>query len=425
MRNSRSARPAGAASPSLRALPRRAALNLTIITLAQGLYSIVALVLVTVAGIAGQRFAPDATFATVAVAASSVAAAICAIPAANAMARFGRRTALTAANLLGVAGALLSVLGAYASSFALIVAGAALFGALAAFTASYRFAAADAVPDAYKSRAISLSVLSGVVAAFAGPQLARWTLDMTGVPPFVGPYASVGVLCGLGALACLAIRLPAPPPSEGDPAMDRSFLRVLIEPRYAIALAASLFSMALMYLLMIASTLSMVEEQMGVDAMTMGLQWHFVAMYVPSFFSGNLVGRFGAVPLVIAAALILLAAGLVGALFHDVEGYWATLILAGLGWNFATVASGSIASAALPAEQQAKVQGAYNFTVLIAIAVSSFGAGAVLNRFGWETVALLGIALALAWLGLTGALSLAVRRGTARLHAGGGAVAKA
>lgn len=418
MMSGRSARPAGAASLSLRALPRQAALNLTIITLAQGLYSIVALVLVTVAGIAGQRFAPDATFATVAVAASSVAAAICAIPAADAMARFGRRASLTAANLLGVAGALLSVLGTYLSSFALIVAGAALFGALAAFTASYRFAAADAVPEAYKSRAISLSVLSGVVAAFAGPQLARWTLGLTGVPPFAGPYAAVGILCAIGALACLAIRLPAPAASEGEPAMDRSFLRVLIAPRYAIALAASLFSMALMYLLMIASTLSMVEEQMGVGAMTMGLQWHFVAMYVPSFFSGNLVSRFGAVPLVVAAALILLAAGVVGALFHDVGGYWATLILAGLGWNFATVASGSIASAALPAEQQAKVQGAYNFTVLIAIAVSSFGAGAVLNRFGWETVALLGIGLALVWLVLTGTLSLAVRRTGASLRAG-------
>ncbi len=417
MMSGRSARPAGAASLSLRALPRQAAINLTIITLAQGLYSIVALVLVTVAGIAGQRFAPDATFATVAVAASSVAAAICAIPAANAMARFGRRASLTAANLIGVAGALLSVLGTYLGSFGLIVAGAALFGALAAFTASYRFAAADAVPEAYKSRAISLSVLSGVVAAFAGPQLARWTLGLGGVPPFAGPYAAVGILCALGALACLAIRLPAQ--RAAGESMDRSFLRVLIEPRYAIALAASLFSMALMYLLMIASTLSMVEEQMGVGAMTMGLQWHFVAMYVPSFFSGNLVSRFGAVPLVIAAALILLAAGLVGALFHEVGGYWATLILAGLGWNFATVASGSIASAALPAEQQAKVQGAYNFTVLIAIAVSSFGAGAVLNRFGWETVALLGIALALLWLVLTGTLSLAVRRTGAGARAAG------
>ncbi len=376
--------------------------ELAVLTACQALYYVVASLLTTVGGLAGEALAHHRSLSTGAIAASAAVATVFAIPSTVVVKRLGRRRGLAVGNLLGVAAGVVSVVGAWTGQFAVVVAGGAMFGVLAAFAANYRFAAAEAVSEGFRSRAISINVASGIVAALIGPTLVRLARGGGGVPPFVLPYAVIAVLCGVSALLLFALRQPpAPAPAPASAPGTRpsgSFGRALAVPRYAMALVSSTCGWAIMNLVMVAAPLAMKHGGLELGAIGFGLQCHYVAMYAPSLFTGTLIARLGADRVAAAGALAMGAAGAV-ALGRDAAwAYPLVLGLVGLGWNLAYVASTAMAASSIATHEQAQVQGIYNLTVLVAVSVSAFSAGAVVDRFGWHAIALIALTLVGLWL---------------------------
>src|SRR5919199_1160260 len=135
-----------------------------------------------------------------------------------------------------------------------------------------------------------------------------------------------------------------------------------------------------MNFLMTAAPLAMRLCGLPQEAANLGLQWHVIAMYAPSFFTGRLITRFGA-PRVVAAGLALIAAAAVaGLLGQDVAHFWWSLILLGLGWNFGFVGASAMVLECHRPEERTRVQSLNDFIVFGLMALGSFASGGLLTR---------------------------------------------
>jgi predicted MFS family arabinose efflux permease len=373
--------------------------NLAIVTACQGTYFVVAALLTTIGGLAGEVMTANRSLSTAAVAVTAAAAAVFAIPSAAVIRALGRRNGLAVGNAVGIAGGVLSLIAAVRSSFPLLVLGGACFGALAAFTANYRFTAASVVPAFFQSRAISLGVGSGVVAAVIGPSLLQLVPRNAPAAAFAVPYALVALMCAGCVLALLGLRMPAAPAHErAQPAWFRTApLRALRVPHYRIALVSTTAASVAMNLVMVASPLAMRHHLMLYGVIAAVLQSHYVAMYAPSFATGSLIARYGASRMIAAGGIAIAASALVGLAGEAPWNYALALVLVGLGWNLASVASTTLVMRPVAGIDQYGMQGLYNFTVLVAVSISALGSGAMLERFGWQAIPVATLVVAASW----------------------------
>ncbi|WP_240756792.1 MFS transporter [Roseicella aquatilis] len=155
---------------------------------------------------------------------------------------------------------------------------------------------------------------------------------------------------------------------------------------------------------MTAAPLAMRLCGLSQEAANLGLQWHVIAMYAPSFFTGRLITRFGA-PRVVAAGLALIGAAVVaGLLGQDVGHFWGSLILLGVGWNFGFVGASALVLDCHRPEERTRVQSLNDFIVFGTMAAGSFASGGLLTAHGWNTVlwvSLAPLALAVAALAIS------------------------
>jgi len=352
----------------------------------------------TLAGILGAMLAPDKGLATLPIAAMVVGTAIASIPASLLMRRLGRRTGFLIGAALGVAGSVLAATGLQMQSFAVFVVGHLLLGMYQGFANYYRFAAAEAAGPAHASRAISWVVAGGVVAAFAGPQIAVWGRDWLPQHAFLGSYIAQGLL-SLAALVLLSrLDLPRVAAAPGEPA--RSLREIVAQPALRTAVVGAAVAYAVMILAMTATPLAMLGCGFGTGEVKPVIQWHVFGMFVPSFFTGSLVARFGA-PRVMQTGFVLLI-GHVAVAASGVEylHFLSALVLLGVGWNFAFVGGTALLTQAYRASEQTKVQALNEGVVFGFVALGSLGAGWMYDRFGWATLNLAGLPLlvvALVW----------------------------
>jgi len=352
----------------------------------------------TLAGILGAMLAPDKGLATLPIAAMVVGTAIASIPASLLMRRLGRRTGFLIGAALGVAGSVLAATGLQMQSFAVFVVGHLLLGMYQGFANYYRFAAAEAAGPAHASRAISWVVAGGVVAAFAGPQIAVWGRDWLPQHAFLGSYIAQGLL-SLAALVLLSrLDLPRVAAAPGEPA--RSLRQIVAQPALRTAVVGAAVAYAVMILAMTATPLAMLGCGFGTGEVKPVIQWHVFGMFVPSFFTGSLVARFGA-PRVMQTGFVLLI-GHVAVAASGVEylHFLSALVLLGVGWNFAFVGGTALLTQAYRASEQTKVQALNEGVVFGFVALGSLGAGWMYDRFGWATLNLAALPLlvvALVW----------------------------
>jgi MFS family permease len=144
----------------------------------------------------------------------------------------------------------------------------------------------------------------------------------------------------------------------------------------------------------------MVNCGLPVSSAALGIQWHILAMFGPSFFTGRLIERFGKERVTAAGLVLIAAAAVVGLMGLSVAHFWISLILLGVGWNFGFIGATALVTECHRPEERAKVQAANDFLVFGSVAIASFSSGKLLNVGGWETVAWLvfppvGVALAL------------------------------
>jgi predicted MFS family arabinose efflux permease len=321
------------------------------------------------------------------------------------MQRYGRRAGFILGISSGLIGGGLSLYALLHADFVLFTLGAALIGVLNGFAIYYRFAAADTADAAFRPKAISLVMAGGVIAAFFGPNLARLTVDLFADASYAGCFAALMGLYILTMLILTMIDIPTPSSAERQ-SSGAPLSQILRRPAIAVAVLAAVAGYSSMNLVMTATPLAMVGHHFAFSDAAMVIQWHVFAMFVPSFFTGHLIGRFGAPSVIMAgAALILICVGinLNGvSLLH----YLAALIALGTGWNFMFVGGSALLTSAHEPAERAKVQGLNEFLVFGSVALASFASGAVQYGLGWFAVNLVVMPLTLLALAATAWLKL-------------------
>lgn len=358
--------------------------NARVLACAQALGGANPAIVISLGGIVGQTLATDKTLATLPVSALNIGLAAGTIPAAMLMRRFGRREGYLLGAMIGIGAGLTAAAGVVLSSFALFCAGTFLGGLYAAFVQSYRFAAADSASGAFKARAISWVMAGGLAAGVIGPQTVIWTRDLVPGAMFAGGFLGQAALALL-SIAVVATLRPAPMivASTGG---GRPLGEIVRQPRFLVAVTAGLVSYGLMSFVMTAAPIAMVGCGHSIGAAALGIQWHVLAMFGPSFFTGRLIDHFGK-EAVTAAGLVLIAlAALVGLAGLTVAHFWTALVLLGLGWNFSFIGATALVTDCYRPEERGKVQAANDFVVFGAVAVASLSSGHLLNTGGWETV---------------------------------------
>jgi MFS family permease len=367
-------------------MPRaRTIKNILLLSICQALALSCLSLVMTVSALVGNSLAPEPSLATFPLALQFVGVMVTTLPASLFMQRFGRRTGFSLGALFGLCAGAISCWAIFQESFYLFCLGSFLTGSFAAHAAYYRFAAADTASDAAKSRAISLVLAGGLVAAFLGPELAKQTRDLFAPVMFAGGYLAVAFLAVASLVVLQFIDIPRPDRREFS-SSGRSFSELLRQPALIVSMLCAMVGYGAMNLVMVSTPLAMVSHAHAFESAAMVIQWHVVGMYAPSFFTGHLIDRFGAVPILGLGALLILACVGVNLSGVGVVQFWSALVLLGLGWNFLFVGGTTLLTNTYRPEEKAKVQGLNDFLVFSTTAFTAFTSGALFNHFGWTAV---------------------------------------
>lgn len=359
--------------------------NVVLLAASQGLFQTTSVLIMTVGGLAGYMLATDKALATLPISAMSVGTAITTIPASLLMARIGRRGGFMIGTALGAAGGALGVFGLLMDSFWLFCLAHMFMGAYQGFAQFYRFAAADAARNEFRSRAISLVLAGGVFAAFAGPALANLTTGFSPSAPYVLSYAAI-IAVTLGATMIVSLIRVAPAPVQASEEPARPLAVIARQPVFLVALGGATVGYGVMIMAMTATPLAMVGHHHDIGATSSVIRWHTLGMFVPSFFTGNFIARFGA-PRIMLAGIALLTGHVVIALsgVELLHFTWA-LVLLGVGWNFSFVGGTALLTEAYRPSEKAKVQATNDFLILGVVVAASFASGGLLHHLGWAGV---------------------------------------
>ena len=391
--------------------------NAVLLSVAQAFCGSAAPIAISLGGLVGLHLlGDDKSLATAPVTGYNIGVALMALPAAMLMAKVGRRLGFVFGALTGIVGALVAAYAIFIGSFTLFCLGMAFSGGGGAFTQQYRFAATDEASDAFKPKAISWVLAGGIFAAIIGPQAAIWFRDYFDPIPFAGAYlaGAVLMLVGIAALSMLQFRALADVTGQGSagdlPA--RPLSAIARQPRFVVAVLCAVGSYALMSYVMTGAPLAMVACGISIDSATLGIQWHVMAMFGPSFFTGSLIARFGKEPVVAAGLGLLALSAVINLAGIDLANFWIGLILLGIGWNFGFIGATAMLTECHRPSEKAKAQGLNDFILFGSVAFASLMAGQTLNGFGdtvtgwgavnWIVFPVVAICLAsLAWLRLS------------------------
>ena len=331
----------------------------------------------------GTQIAPTERLATLPLALSFVGVLTMLIPASLLMQRYGRRVGFALGGCSGVIAGGLAGYGIYSSSFILFCVASFLFGIASSFAQFYRFAATEVATEHYKSRAISWVLAGGLIAAFIGPTIARYTKDSLIGPSFSASYVCISLL-SLGVIVIqLFLRIP-------KPALDmtaqpkRPLFQVFGQLTFIVAATCAMIAYGTMNLLMTATPLGMDHHGMDFAAIATVIQWHIVGMFAPSFFTGHLIHRFGVLSVMFAGAIMLVICGLIS---MSGGGFWyflPALVLLGIGWNFLYIGGTTLLTEVYRPSEKGLVQGVNDFLVFSAVVATAFGSGYLHFMLGWE-----------------------------------------
>lgn len=334
----------------------------------------------------GQQLSSNPTATTLPVSIYQLGLALSTLPAAWLMHRLGRRAAYVLGAMLGVVSGIIAAQGIAQSNFITFCIGTALAGFYAACVQSYRFAAIDAVGEAHmQAKAISRIMVGGLIAAIIGPQVVIWTRDALPATPFAGSFYSQAALAALALPIVLMLRLPAPK-KQATTGTARPLSEIAASPKFIVAAAAGVVSYGLMAFLMTAAPMAMVGCGHSVATATLGIQWHVLAMFGPSFFTGRLIARFGKNSVTALGLVMIGASGLLAMTGEDVFAFWGSLILLGIGWNFGFIGATAMLTECYTPAERTKVQALNDFLVFGTVAVASFGSGQLLHSAGWNGI---------------------------------------
>lgn len=366
--------------------------NVGLLAVAQAILGSAPPLAFAVGGLAGfQMLGADKSLATAPLTGFNIGVAAGAIAVATASRFLGRRESFMLGALAGALGSALAAFALIRSDFWLFAIALVLMGLSGGFTQKIRFAAADASPSFYKGKAISWILAAGIVSAIAGPQIAIWLKDALAPVTFAGAFLGLVplLLCAIAVLFFL--KLP-PLVSKAGTANEptRPLREIVMTQRFMTGMVCGIGTYALMTFMMTGAPLAMVVGcGFSSDLATLGIQWHVIAMFAPSFFTGVLIGRFGPEKIVAAGLLILMACAVVAHWGIELWNFWGALVLLGIGWNFGFIGATAIVASSYRPSEADKVQGFHDIILFSTVALSSFSSGKVFTAYGWSVMNLL------------------------------------
>jgi len=338
-----------------------------------------------VGGLAGLMIAPSPALATIPISLIVFGSMTTAPWLSALMQKYGRRVGFFVGALGGALGAGIASLGLYLDNFAVFLIGSYLTGIYMSAHGFYRFAAADSASDDFRPRAISYVMAGGLLSALIGPQLVKFTSDAT-VVPFLGTYLSVVLINLIGVTLFFFLDVPPPKAPSADAPQARSRRELLRDPKIAVAIICGMVSYALMNLMMTSTPLAVVGCGFPTGTAADIVSAHVIAMYAPSFFTGHVIARFGAVRVVALGLFLLALAGAVALMGVELTNFFIALVLLGIGWNFGFIGATAMLTQAHPAHERGRVQGLNDFLVFGCVTLASLSSG-VLMSLGETTLA--------------------------------------
>ncbi|WP_051329352.1 MFS transporter [Geminicoccus roseus] len=373
--------------------------NLAILAVCQALFFIANTIMISTSPLVGLSMAPAPMLATLPLGVQFLGTMSATLPASLLMERFGRRFGLMAGCGFGGLSGLCGFVAIMQGWFWLFCLAGVLYGVFSAFCQYFRFTAADAADasccgggshvgmDAgrLRARAIGWVLAGGILAAIAGPEVAKATRDMFAPIMFAGSQLAVFAAAALGGLVLTMLDVPLPPKRVRQ-AAGRSTVALLADPAIRHAFLAALVAYVSMNLLMTATPLAMLGCGFGFDDSATVIQWHVLGMFAPSFVTGSLVARFGPRPVVLAGAATIMGCVVVALSGQQVAHFAVGLMLLGLGWNLMFVGATTMLTAAHAPEEKARVQGLHDLALFTCVATSATLSGILQNTIGWQAM---------------------------------------
>lgn len=355
--------------------------NVAVLALAQAILGAQMPVNFTVAGLIGQMLAPSPCIATLPLSIFILGSALSARPLAGFMQRHGRRAGFLLACLSAVLGAVISLAGLWYQSFVLFCLGALLTGVYMAAQGFYRFAATDTAPPEFQGKAISYVLAAGLVSALLGALIVRETESLTAVP-FMATYGVILLINLAGPVIFAFLNIPKPPaPAQGAP-RGRPLRELMRTPEIAVAMICGTIAYALMNLVMTSTPLAVVGCGFATTDAANIVSLHVVAMFLPSFFTGFLIARYGAPQVIFVGIAILAGAALVALSGVELAHFYGALILLGLGWNFGYIGATALLTRSHRPEERERIQGINDAVVFGGVFLASLSSGGLMNCLG-------------------------------------------
>lgn len=359
----------------------RAKRNVYVLTLAQAFLGAQLPIIFIIGGLAGQSLASNVCFATLPISMIVFGSMTTAPWMSHFMQRFGRQLGFVLGCASGGFGALICAYALQQSSFPLFLAGSYFTGVYMCAQGFFRFAAVDTAPYEYRGRAISYVMAGGLVAAVIGPNLVKLTAQAM-VVPFLGSYLTVLAINAVGVMLFYFIDIPRVSEEPSITGNGRTRMELLKSPRIAVSMIVAMVSYALMNLVMTSTPLAVVgcgfTQSHAADVVTA----HVLAMFIPSFFTGHLIEKFGSAKIMTTGLILLGAGGLVGLAGIELLNFYGTLTLLGVGWNFGFIAATAMLANSHTPQERGRVQGLNDFLVFGLVTVASVSSGGLMNCSG-------------------------------------------
>ena len=355
--------------------------NVAVLICAQAILGSQMPMIFTVGGLAGQSLASNACFATLPISMIVLGSMLTASPLSNLMQKFGRKFGFFIGAIGGLTGGIIGAVGLATGSFAIFLMGSFLTGIYMSAQGFYRFAATDTATKSFRPKAISYVMAGGLASAIIGPQIVKVTAEAM-VIPFLGTYIAVVILNFLGSFLFLLLKIPKLGKKNIYDPNKRSHKQLVSTPRIAVAMICAMVSYAMMNLVMTSTPLAVVGCGYSPSDAANVVSAHVIAMFLPSFFTGHLITRYGE-ELIVGIGLFFLAfAGIVALSGINLENFFLALVFIGLGWNFGFIGATTMLTNSHSEAERGRIQGMNDLFVFGGVTVASFSSGGLMNCTG-------------------------------------------
>ena len=359
--------------------------NVMLLALCQALFMTATSAVGAMGVLVGDLLATDKALSTLPLAFQFGAMMFITIPASMYMKRFGRQVGFITGTMIGITGAVIATYAIISTNFWLFCFGLIFLGSFNGVSQYFRFAAAEVSSLEFRPRAISLVLAGGVVAGITGPNLAVFTKDMIPGSMFAGAFASLAVVYLILTVVLLFIRIPRPSVEERN-LPGRKLIEIASQPAFIVAVLGAVIGYVVMAFLMTVTPLAMHHRAFTFGDSSIVIQGHIVGMFLPSFFTGSLIKRFGVTNIMIWGALMMVATVIINVSGIEFLYFFSALALVGTGWNFLFIGGTTLLTSCYTSAEKAKVQGFNDFIVFGSAALGVLMSGATYNAFGWTAI---------------------------------------